>query len=101
MRAGSRAHDHPLARSRTRDLNRDPVDIRKVQAVALAPRFQLGGLEHLLGAIGIVAADGVAVMIQARLLAVEQREAEVITGGARKQLSSPPSRVTFSPRCLT
>src|SRR5208337_4652228 len=78
------------------DLDLDPVWVGEVHPVPLPSGLQTGGFQLLLGLISSVATDGVAVMVQAGSLAlnnVKKKSSPL----PRKQLSSPPSRMTFSP----
>src|SRR5271165_1312931 len=60
------------------DLDLDPVWVGEVHPVPLPSRLQPGGFQLLLGLISSVATDGVAVMVQAGSLALEQRQEEVV-----------------------
>ena len=68
--------DRPL--SRPCDLDLDPVRVGEVHPVPLPSKLQSGGFQLLLGLIGSVAPDGVAVVVQAGSLAFEQRQEEVV-----------------------
>ena len=66
------------------DLHGDSVDVGEIEPAALAPGFQIGGFELLFGLVGIVLADGVAVMVQPRLVTAKQRQEEVVATAAEE-----------------
>jgi hypothetical protein len=56
------------------DLEFDPVGVGEVQPVALTSGLQSSGSQFLLSLIASVDLDGVAVVVRARLVALEQRQ---------------------------
>ena len=58
------------------DLDFDPVGVGEVHPVPLPTGLQPGGLQCLLGLFGVIALDGVAVVVQAGMLTFEQRQEE-------------------------
>ncbi len=61
------------------DLDLDPVEVGEVHPVPFPARLQSGRFQFLFGSIGIVTLDGVAVVVQAGALALEERQEEVVT----------------------
>ena len=57
--------------SPARNLDLDPVGVGEVNPVAFAPGLQSGGFQLLLGLLGRIARDGVAIVIQAGLIPLE------------------------------
>src|SRR4051812_1342596 len=70
--------DRDRPRSTPRDLDLDPIGVGEVDPVVLPSRLQAGGLQLLLNPIGIVTLDGIAIVVQAGPISLEQRQEEAI-----------------------
>src|SRR5271157_1382893 len=60
------------------DLDLDPVWVGEVHPVPLPSGLQTGRFQFLFGPIGIVTLDGVAVVVEAGVVPLEQRQEEVV-----------------------
>ena len=81
------------------DLHLDPIGVGEIHPVGLAAGFQSYRFQLGLDLVGIVVGYGVTVMVQPRLVTLEQGQEETLSI-AQEAILLPTLTRTFSPRCL-